>query len=92
VLAEIDIRKAMKEKLNAEYPSYTILGACNPQLEHRSLQAEPRLGLLLPCKGAAEEEFGGAPTFEDPVVEQDYLNNMAISGGLCGMTGSSPCD
>jgi uncharacterized protein (DUF302 family) len=35
VLTEIDIRKAMKEKLNAEYPNYLIPGACNPQLAHR---------------------------------------------------------
>lgn len=45
VLAEIDIRKAMKEKLNADYPGYIILGACNPQLAHRALQAEPPVGL-----------------------------------------------
>lgn len=41
ILAEIDIRKAMKEKLNVEYPGYLNLGACNPHLAHRALQAEP---------------------------------------------------
>lgn len=70
MLAEIDIRKAMKEKLNAEYPSYLILGACNPQLAHRALQAEPRLGLLLPCNVTVREVGGGT---EVAVVDADAM-------------------
>ena len=70
VLAEIDIRKAMKEKLNAEYPSYVILGACNPQLAHRALQAEPQLGLLLPCNVSVREVGGGS---EVAVVDADAM-------------------
>ena len=70
VLAEIDIRKVMKEKLNAEYPSYLILGACNPQLAHRALQAEPRLGLLLPCNVTVREVGGGT---EVAVVDADAM-------------------
>jgi uncharacterized protein (DUF302 family) len=70
VLAEIDIRRAMKEKLNAEYPSYVILGACNPQLAHRALQAEPRLGLLLPCNVTVREVGGGT---EVAVIDADVM-------------------
>ncbi len=70
VLAEIDIRKAMKEKLNAEYPGYIILGACNPHLAHRALQAEPRLGLLLPCNVTVREVGGGT---EVAVVDADAM-------------------
>ena len=70
VLAEIDIRKAMKEKLNAEYPGYIILGACNPQLAHRALQAEPRLGLLLPCNVTVREVGGRS---EVAVVDADAM-------------------
>ena len=73
VLAEIDIRKAMKEKLNTEYPNYVILGACNPQLAHRALQSEPRLGLLLPCNVTVREVEGGT---EVAVVDADAMLSM----------------
>ena len=70
VLAEIDIRKAMKEKLNVEYANYTILGACNPQLAHWALQTEPRLGLLLPCNVTVREVEAGT---EVAVVDADAM-------------------
>lgn len=79
VLAEIDIRKAMKEKLNAEYPGYIILGACNPHLAHRALQAEPRLGLLLPCNVTVREVGGGT---EVAVVDADAMLSVVDNKDL----------
>lgn len=70
VLAEIDIRKAMKEKIGEEYQNYLILGACNPQLAHRALQAEPRLGLLLPCNVIIRELGSGT---EIAVIDADTM-------------------
>lgn len=49
VLAEIDLKEKLREKLGVDFRRYTILGACNPPLAHKSLQQDIQIGLLLPC-------------------------------------------
>jgi len=77
ILTEIDAAATLKAKLGIERPPYLILGACNPTLAHRALEADPSIGALLPCNVVLRE---GADPRETVVEIVDPLAALAISG------------
>jgi uncharacterized protein (DUF302 family) len=70
VLTEIDVKDTLKKKLDVDFKKYKILGACNPKFAHKALQAEDKIGVMLPCNVIVEEN-------EDGTVEVSAVNPVA---------------
>ena len=73
VLTEIDVKATLKKKLDADFRRYVILGACNPKLAHRALEADGQIGLLMPCNVVVQEEDEGSlVSIADPAVMSEF--------------------
>jgi len=80
VLTQIDVKATLKQKINADFRRYVILGACNPPLAHRALSANLDVGLLLPCNVTVYEEGNGSVvTAVDPVEMLGVLKEDAVA-------------
>ena len=81
VLTEIDLSATLKEKLDADIAPQVILGACRPPLAHAALEAEPSIGLLLPCNVVVRSAGASRTVVEalDPAVMVDLTGNPALA-------------
>lgn len=80
ILTEIDVTETLKRKLDVEFPNYTILGACNPPFAYRALQAEPHIGVMLPCNVIIRELENGKIEVAavDPLASMQAIQNEEL--------------
>ncbi len=77
VLARIDMHHTLKEKIGVEFRNYTILEACNPPFAHKSLLAEDKIGIMLPCNIVVQDAGEGQieVAVVNPVSAMQAVNN-----------------
>ena len=82
ILTDIDVQATLKKKLDADFRKYRILGACNPPFAYKALQAEDKIGTMLPCNVVIQELAEG--TIEvaaiDPVASMQAIENPDLKG------------
>ena len=97
VLTEIDVAATLKKKIDVDRKPYLILGACNPKLANQAINADPDIGLLLPCNVVLREEDDGSMTvaFMAPaavlgLVDKEGVEQLAgeVRGLLEGVRGA----
>lgn len=84
VLTEIDVTATFKKKINVDFRPYRILGACNPHFAHQAIQAEEKIGTMLPCNVIVQQLDNGKvevsavnPMASMMAVKNDALGNIA---------------
>jgi uncharacterized protein (DUF302 family) len=81
VLTDIDVQETLKRKIGVDFRRYRILGACNPTMAHKALQAEDKIGTMLPCNVVVQELEDGAVEVAaiDPVASMQAVENPKLA-------------
>lgn len=80
VLTRIDVQSTLREKIGAEFRPYIILGACNPKMAHEALQAEDKIGTMLPCNVVIQEIDGRTEVAAvDPLASMQAVPNKSLA-------------
>ena len=81
ILTEIDVKATLKEKLDVEFRPYKILGACNPPFAYRALEAEDKIGTMLPCNIILQEVAEGLTEVAavDPLASMQAVKNEQLT-------------
>ena len=82
VITEIDLAKTLHDKIGADVPDQVILGACSPAHAYRAIQAEPSIGLLLPCNVVVRSD--GSETIVD-VIDPQMMVKLSDSPSMCAV-------
>lgn len=82
VLTEIDVKETLKKKLDVDFRKYKILGACNPPFAYKALQAEDKIGTMLPCNVIVQEIENNEVEVAavDPVASMKAIDNQELFG------------
>ncbi len=81
VLTEIDVKATLKNKLDVDFHPYKILGACNPQFAYQALQAEDKIGTMLPCNVIVHDTGSGVEIAAiDPKASMMAVDNPQLAG------------
>jgi uncharacterized protein (DUF302 family) len=80
VISDIDIKETLKKKIGVDYPSYRILGACNPTLAYEALKLENKVGTMLPCNVVVRDAGNGQTEVAaiDPVASMQAIGNREL--------------
>ncbi len=80
ILTEIDVKSTLKTKINVDFYNYRILGACNPTFAYKALQAEDKIGTMLPCNVIVQEKTPGQVEVSavDPMASMQAVENPAL--------------
>lgn len=80
IITEIDVKETLKKKLNVDFKKYRILGACNPSFAYQALQAEDKIGTMLPCNIIVQETPEGKTEVAaiDPIASMQAIENPKL--------------